>query len=369
MRIGILTGGGDCSALNAAIHGVAKSLIIARNAEIVGIEDGFLGLIEQRTRTLELADFDGLMHQGGTILGTCNKATPFNYQGENLVARVADYYRRLGLDGIIALGGDGTMSLCHALSQHGMRFVGVPKTIDNDLACTDRSFGFDSAVSVVAESIERLHTTGKSHHRAMIVETMGRYTGWIALYGGVAGDADIILVPEYPYEIDEILRILHKREQTHAHTLIVVAEGAMPRNGQQVVNQTVSDSPDPVRLGGIGKLLQAQLEAHTQSEIRTTVLGHVQRGGPPTAFDQVFATNLGCYAARMVLTGQYGRMARVQNGTLGSVALAEVANHSRKIPEHDMTLVSAACSGISFGDPSLAERLTRQNEEQPLHLH
>lgn len=369
MRIGILTGGGDCSALNAAIHGAAKSLIVADNVEIVGIEDGFLGLIEQRTRPIGLIDLDGMMHQGGTILGSCNKASPFDHHGKNCVAQVVDYYHRLGLNGIVALGGDGTMSLCHALTQHGLSFVGVPKTIDNDLVCTDRSFGFDSAVSVVAESIMRLHTTGKSHRRVMIVETMGRYSGWIALYGGVAGDADIILLPEYPYNLDELVGVLKAREQANAHTLIVVAEGAMPSDGKQVVDQTVSDSPDPIRLGGIGKFLQKQLETRVRSEIRTTVLGHVQRGGSPTAFDQIFASNLGCYAARMVLARQFGRMARLQEGVLGSVPLADVANRSRKVPECDMTLVSAASSDISFGDSSLNERLTRAENSVSLHVY
>lgn len=369
MRIGILTGGGDCSALNAAIHGAAKSLIVADNVEVVGIEDGFLGLIEQRVRPVGIADLDGMMHQGGTILGSCNKASPFDHHGDNRVAQVVEYYHSLGLDGIVALGGDGTMSLCHALSQHGLSFVGVPKTIDNDLVCTDRSFGFDSAVSIVAESIMRLHTTGKSHRRVMIVETMGRYSGWIALYGGVAGDADVILLPEYPYDLDEVVKVVCKREQNNAHTVIVVAEGAMPSNGERVVNQTVSDSPDPVRLGGIGKFLHKQLEKRVSSEIRTTVLGHVQRGGSPTAFDQIFAGNLGCYAARMVLARQFGQMARLQDGVLGSVPLADVANRSRKVPESDMTLVSAASSDISFGDSSLNQRLTQLQNPLPLHVY
>jgi ATP-dependent phosphofructokinase / diphosphate-dependent phosphofructokinase len=369
MRIGILTGGGDCSALNAAINGAAKTLITANQAEIIGIEDGFLGLIEERTRPLTLVDFSGITNQGGTILGTCNKASPFQHHGENVVQAVVDYYHRLQLDGIIALGGDGTMSLCHALSAHGLKFVGVPKTIDNDLMCTDRSFGFDSAVSVVAESVQRLQTTAKSHHRVMIIETMGRYSGWIALYGGVAGDADIILMPEYPYHLDEIVRILKVREQTHSHTVIVVAEGAMPFHGQQVVNQTVSDSPDPIRLGGIGKFLHEQIAPLTSAEIRTTVLGHVQRGGHPSAFDQIFATNLGCYAARMVLAGEFGSMVRVHNGLLGAVPLSSVANQNRKVPEDDMTLVGAVCSGVSVGEPELAQRLMQRNLKEELHSY
>lgn len=369
MRIGILTGGGDCSALNAALHGVARTLMVAENATIVGIEDGFLGLLEQRTQEIKPGTLEGLMPQGGTILGTCNKATPFNYRGANRVAQVAEYYHSLELDAIVALGGDGTMAVCHELSAHGMAFVGVPKTIDNDLQGTDRSFGFDSAVSVVAQSVERLHTTGKSHHRVMIVETMGRYAGWIALYGGVAGDADVILLPEFPYDIEDVVSAVQQRERNHSHTVIVIAEGTMPMGGEQVISQTVNDSPDPIRLGGIGAFLQKQLQARVDSEIRTTVLGHVQRGGPPTAFDQMLANNLGCYAARLVLARQFGHMARVHNGVFGSIPLATVARGNRPVPETDITLAAAAWAGIRFGDPALVARLNQLSQGAALNLH
>lgn len=364
MRIGIITGGGDCSCLNAAIHGVAKSLIHNDQAEIIGIEDSFLGLLERRTRPLTDQDFEGLMHEGGTILGTSNKATPFNYDGQNREAEVLAYCQELGLDGIVALGGDGTMSLCHGLSHHGMRFVGIPKTIDNDLASNDRSFGFDTACNIVAEAIDRLHSTGRSHHRVMILETMGRYSGWIALYGGVAGDADIILVPEHPYDLDEIARVIQERERHHHHTIIVVAEGALPQGGERVISQSVKDSPDPVRLGGIGKFLQQQLESRVTSEIRTTVLGHLQRGGPPTAFDRVLATNLGCYAAQLVRDNQWGRMACIKDNQFSSVPLEEVANKNRVIPDNEATLLGALECGVSFGTRNLLEQL-KQRQDQP----
>lgn len=357
MRIGILTGGGDCSCLNAAIHGVASSLMNNDNAEVIAIEDSFLGLLERRTRPLTKQDLVGLMRESGTILGTSNKATPFNYEGQNCEAEVMAYCEELGLDGIVALGGDGTMSLCHGLSHHGLKFVGIPKTIDNDLANTDRSFGFDTASHIVAEAIDRLHSTGRSHQRVMILEAMGRYSGWIALYGGVAGEADIILLPEHPYDLEEVARIVQERELQRKHTIIVVAEGALPRGGKQVIRETVKDSPDRVRLGGIGKFLQEQLERRVTSEIRTTVLGHLQRGGPPTAFDRVLATNLGCYAARLVRDNQWGRMACIKDNQFSSVPLEEVANKNRTIPDDEATLLGALECGISFGDGALLERL------------
>ncbi len=360
MRIGVMTGGGDCASLNAALHGVCKNLLRDGSATILGIEDGFLGLLEQRTRLLGASDLNGLMHESGTVLGTCNRASPLNFRGENRVQAVVDYYHQLELDCIVALGGDGTMSLCHELGQYGLNFVGVPKTIDNDLMLTDRSFGFETAVNIVAESIDRLHSTAKSHHRVMLVETMGRYAGWIALYGGVAADADIILMPEYPYDLDEVVQVIQRREQQHQHSIVVVAEGAAARHGEQQINQSVADSPDPVRLGGIAKFLQHQLQDKISSEIRTTVLGHVQRGGPPTALDRVFATNLGCYAAQLVRARRFGQMVCVQNGVWGSVPLEAVAHQVRTVPTSDLTLYSAAASGICLGQKGLAEQLIAQ---------
>lgn len=360
MRIGILTGGGDCSSLNAAIAGVAKTLMQCADAEIIGIEDGFLGLIERRVQYLDSRDCEGLINTGGTILGTCNRSTPLSHRGQNLASEVADYYRELGLDCIVALGGDGTMSICHAMSQHGVNFVGIPKTIDNDLMHTDRSFGFDTAVNVVACSMERLHTTGRSHRRVMIVETMGRYAGWIALYGGVAGDADMILVPEFPYELDEVTRFLRERTQQNQYSMIVVAEGAKPKDGNMVVSRTIANSPDPVRLGGVGHFLQQQIEQHLEAEVRTTVLGHVQRGGSPTTFDRLFATNLGCYAARLVMQKKYGHMVSVNNNILSSVPLADVANRTRHLTADDMTLHSAVYSGISFGVKDIRNQLQEE---------
>lgn len=365
MRVGILTGGGDCSSLNAAISGVAKTLIETANAEVVGIEDGFLGLIERRVQPLQKSDCLGLIQSGGTILGTCNRSSPLNYKGKDVSSSVMEFYRELGLDCVVALGGDGTMSLCHELSQRGMNFVGIPKTIDNDLMHTDRSFGFDTAVGIVAESMDRLHTTARSHGRVMIVETMGRYAGWIALYGGMAGDADMILMPEFPYELDEVIRVLQERAKTHHYSMLVVAEGAAPKEGTQVISRRVADSPDPIRLGGIGHFLQQQIEPHIPMEVRTTVLGHVQRGGQPSAFDRLFATNLGCYAARLVLQKEFGRMVSVHNNSLTSVALADVANRTRTVTHDDMTLLSAIYSGVSFGVRDIQNLLSQPEAAHP----
>lgn len=245
------------------------------------------------------------------------------------------------------------MTISHRLQERGVNIVGVPKTIDNDLMATERTFGFDTAVSIATEAIDRLHTTAQSHHRVMIVETMGRYAGWIALYAGVAGGADVILIPEFPYDIDEVTRVCSERETGgQSFTIIAVAEGAKMKGGNMVVQDVISDSPDPIRLGGISKVLQHQLEAHLRSEIRTTILGHMQRGGTPTPFDRNLATAFGSYAAAMVADGQFGRMVALQQNRLTSVGLEEVANQVRTIP-HDAAMVKTALAvGTSLGVPT-----------------
>lgn len=368
MKVGLLTGGGDCSSLNAAIRGVAKSLILNHNAQILGIEDGFLGLIEERVRPLDIDDFEGLINQGGTILGTCNRASPTHYRGKDIRQQVYAYYQSLQLDCIVALGGDGTMSLCHEMSELGMAFVGIPKTIDNDLMHTDRTFGFDTAVSIATEAIDRLQTTGRSHHRVMIVETMGRYAGWVALYAGVAGDADLILIPEFPYEVEEVIAVLKRLLEEKKHAIIVIAEGATTMEGVHMIKKIVENSPDSVRLGGAGHWLQMQIEQHFEAEVRTTVLGHVQRGGPPTSFDRIFATNLGCYAAKMVAQKQFDHMVCVRDNLMQSVPLAAVANKTRTVGSDDMTLFSALDSGVSFGVPHLRDQLSPKSDFCLLHL-
>ena len=353
MRVGILTGGGDCQGLNASIRAVAKSLMLNCQAEIIGIEDGFAGLIERRVRPLTYTDCSGILSLGGTILGTSNKASPFSYKGTDCSTEVMAYYRELGLDSVVMIGGDGTMSIAHELSKLGMNIVGVPKTIDNDLMCTERTFGFDTAVSIVTDAIDRLRTTGHSHKRVMILETMGRYAVWIALHAGIAGGADVILIPEYPYDIDEVVKACKLRASDQQYSIIVVAEWAKAKGEDFTIHQTIKNSPDPLRLGGIANTLQLQLEQQLDAEVRATSLGHIQRGGSPTAYDRIFATNLGCHAASLVTGKHFGRVVVMQNGKLTSVKLEQVANQTRTVPANDMSLISALALGISFGDPAL----------------
>ncbi|WP_199271670.1 6-phosphofructokinase [Paraglaciecola sp. L3A3] len=364
MKIGVLTGGGDCSGLNAAIRAITKSLIHEFGAEVIGIEKGILGLLENKTKPLNLASVSGLIDKGGTLLKTCNNVSPFNYHGNDCSQLVVDNYKALQLDGIIVMGGDGTMSMCHELSQLGLNFVGVPKTIDNDLVNTDRTFGFETAVGVVVDAIDRLKTTSYSHNRIMIIETMGRYAGWIALHAGLAGAADVILLPEYPYELDTVISAIESRAAHESPSIIVIAEGAIAKGGDYIVSKTVENSPDAIRLGGVGHHLQQELEKHISLEVRTTVLGHIQRGGTTSAFDRIFSTNVGCYAASLVAQGRYGRMVTVQNGKLSSIPLESVANKTRTVQKDDMTLISALSLGICFGDKNLQASLTTINDEK-----
>lgn len=352
MRVGVLTGGGDCPGLNAVIRAVAKSLMLQCDAEVIGIEEGFLGLVERRTRPLSYRDVSGILARGGTILGTHNKANPFSYfarGGEDVSEQVMAYYDELDLDAIVALGGDGTMSICHRLQQMGMNLVGVPKTIDNDIVATDRTFGFDTAVSIATDAVDRLQTTGQSHQRVMILETMGRYAGWIALHAGVAGGADVILIPELPFTVEEVARVVRERDKRQRFTIICVAEGAKTEEGQMVVKERIEESPDPIRLGGVANWLKEQLTPLVDSEIRSIVLGHIQRGGSPTAFDRVLATNFGMMAASLVAKGQFGHMVALQNRKLTSVPLEAVANKTRTVPKDDMGVLAAFSVGTSLG--------------------
>jgi phosphofructokinase-like protein len=353
LRVGVLTGGGDCPGLNAVIRAVTKSLILQHNAEVIGFEDGFVGMIERHLRTLSYRDVSGILTLGGTILGTSNKANPFSYfrsGGADVSAEVIKLYKSLDLDAVVVIGGDGTMSIAHGLQERGLNLVGVPKTIDNDLVGTDRTFGFDTAVAIATDAIDRLHTTAQSHNRVMIIETMGRYAGWIALYAGVAGGADVILIPEYDFDVEAVARVCRERESGGQHfTIICVAEGAKPQGGEMAVRQRIEESPDPIRLGGIGKVLEHQLSDLVRSEVRTSILGHIQRGGTPTAYDRTLATAFGSYAARMVAEGQFGCMVALQRNEFTSVAFSEVANKTRTVPPDAPMLAAALAVGTSFG--------------------
>ncbi len=353
MHIGILTGGGDCPGLNAVIRAVTLALRRECNARVTGIERGFLGLLTERTRPLDEDSVDGILAQGGTILGTHNACDPFRYfgaGGADVSAQALDFARSIGLDGVVAIGGDGTMAIAHRFHNIGLPMVGVPKTIDNDLFHTERTFGFDSAVAVVAEALDRLATTARSHGRVMIVETMGRYAGWIALEGGLAGGANAILIPELPFQIDRVAALCRQREAQGGATLICVAEGARAQGGDMTVRAVLPDSPDPLRLGGVAQWLAQQLQPLVASEVRSIALGHTQRGGTPTAFDRVLATRFGYHAAQLVAARRFGVMVALQSDACTQVALAAVAGKNRLVPADSGLLRAARGTGVMLGD-------------------
>ncbi|RPE64997.1 6-phosphofructokinase 1 [Tibeticola sediminis] len=350
MRIGVLTGGGDCPGLNAVIRAVTKSLIRQCRAEVIGIEDGYAGLMEGRRRPLDWASVSGILFNGGTILGTSNRANPL--ASEETAERAVAQARAWGLDALVAIGGDGTMSIAHGLMQRGLATVGVPKTIDNDIEACERSFGFDTAVATVTEALERVQTTGQSHGRVMIVETMGRYAGWIALEAGMAGAADIILLPEIDYDPERVLEICREREKRQRYTVICIGEGAKPVGGTWTIERRVeaSGGADPIRLGGVAHRLREWLEPRLDSEVRATVLGHVQRGGSPTPFDRVLATQYGNQAAQLVQQRRFGHMVTLTQGRMGSIEIERVAGRQRRVPLDHPLLNAARQIGVSLGD-------------------
>ena len=349
MRVGVLTGGGDCPGLNAVIRAVTKSLINHGQCEVLGIADGFEGLMgaTPRVKPLTWDEVSGILHVGGTILGTSNSANPL--RDASTLAQVGRNIQELGLEVVVAMGGDGTMSLAHGLAQVGLQCVGVPKTIDNDIADCERSFGFDTAVATVTESLRRIESTAMSHHRVMIVETMGRHAGWLALESGIAGAADIVLIPEIDYDLQSIINVCREREQRQRYTIICIGEGAKESGQSLTVRERVEYSPDPIRLGGVGHVLRERLQPNLKSEVRTTVLGHVQRGGDPTPFDRVLATRYGHHAAELVLQGQFGQMVTLQKGQIASVPIADVANTQRTVPLDSPMLTMARDIGICLG--------------------
>jgi len=360
-RIGVLTGGGDCPGLNAVIRAVTKTAIYQHSLEVIGIADGFLGLIENRMRLLGPLDVSNILTVGGTILGTTNKANPAHFavdhdlEGkpifQDVTDRVLAHAAERRIDALVCIGGDGTMTGAANLIRHGLRAVGVPKTIDNDLMYTDVTFGFQTAVQTATDCLDRIHTTASSHHRVMVVELMGRNAGRLTLHAGLASGADVILIPEIPYDLDVICRCCLQRSQHgKAFTIVVVSEGARPVGGEQVVDQVVSDSPDPIRLGGIANVLKDQIAQHTRLEVRATILGHIQRGGTPCSFDRVLATRFGHAAAQLVMAGRFGRMVAIQNGQLTDVPIEDVADQQRLV-ELDHPLVTAARAvGTCMGD-------------------
>ncbi len=359
-RIGVLTGGGDCPGLNAVIRVVTKAAILKLGIEVVGVEDGYLGLIENRMRPLTSEDVSNILTIGGTILGTSNQADPARFvvgrdpQGAPVFADVTDrvlqHIHERGIDGLVCIGGDGTMTGAARLAAHGVPCVGVPKTIDNDLLHTDITFGFLTAVQTATEALDRIHSTASSHHRVMVVELMGRNAGWLALHAGLASGADVILIPEIPYDVDSVCQTcLERGRHGKRFTIIAVAEGARPRGGQPVVSKIVRESPDPIRLGGISHVLVEELAARTGLEARATVLGHVQRGGTPVAADRVLASQFGHKALQLVATGEWGQLVVRQGGETHFVPLAAVAGQQRTVPADDPLLAMARAVGTSFG--------------------
>jgi len=328
MRVGILTGGGDCPGLNAVIRAVVRKIHNA-GGEAVGILEGWRGLVEDRTRPLTVEETDGIIGQGGTILFS-SRTNPF--KSPDKIEKLRQVFRRHQFDALVAIGGEDTLGVAHRLHREfDLPIVGVPKTIDNDLSATDFTFGFDTAINVVVEAVDRLRTTAESHRRIMIVETMGRHAGWIACLSGIAVGADYILVPEVPVNLDHLCEVLRRRrEQGRPSSIVVVSEGVTLPEGT-VVQQTQLDEFGHVRLGGIGAALASLVENRLGIETRYVILGHLQRGGPPTAYDRVLATRFGIKAAELVLNGQFGQMAALRGSEIVAVPLAQAVAEIKKL--------------------------------------
>ncbi len=355
-RIGVLTGGGDAPGLNAVIRAVVKSAANC-HCETIGLEDSFDGLIEpDRHRVLTPKDVTGILRLGGTILGTVNRGNPFAYPIEtsggtvDYSERCIEMFHHLGLDALIVIGGDGTLSIAYEFFKRGIPLVGVPKTIDNDIVETTNCFGFSSAVDFATDAIDRLHTTAEAHHRIMCVEVMGRYAGWIAMYAGIAGGADVILIPEIPYDLAKVSERIAAREKWGARFhIVVVAEGAKPKGG--AVSVVEAAKPGVVeRLGGAGQLVAEALEKLTGKETRTTVLGHLQRGGSPSSFDRVLATRFGAKAVELLQQRQFGLMVAYKPPDISSVPLEKIVGRTRNVPPDSDVVRTARALGIALGD-------------------
>ncbi len=358
-RIGVLTGGGDCPGLNAVIRAVTKAAIHRYKLEVFGIEDGFLGLIQNRMRLLHWKDVSDILTLGGTILGTSNKANPERYavkrngklEYADVTDRVVEHIAANELDAIVCIGGDGTMTGASNLVRHGVNCIGVPKTIDNDLEGCDQTFGFDTAVQTAAECIDKIHSTAMSHHRVMVVEVMGRNAGWLALAAGIATGSDVILIPEIPYSLDKINELLVERgRQGKRFSILCMSEGAKALGGEQVIARTVEGSPDPIRLGGCATLLANAIELATGLETRATILGHIQRGGTPSAMDRVLATQFGHHALELTMGGASGKLVVLKEGKIGQVNIEEVAGKQRKVPIDHRLIATARAVATHFGD-------------------
>src|SRR6266478_7879987 len=335
MRVGVLTGGGDCPGLNAVIRAVVRKGVQEYGLEFVGFRDGWRGPLEGDTVPLDVQAVRGILPRGGTILGSSRTnpmAESASQGGRSGVDRIKDNLTGLGVDALVAIGGEDTLGVATRLNGEGVRVIGVPKTIDNDLGATDYTFGFDTAVNIAMEAIDRLHTTAESHHRALIVEVMGRSAGWIALHAGMAGGANVILIPEQPFDIKDVCNYVEKRFETKYAPIVVVAEGAHPKAIGTSVIDDERDAFGHTRYGGVGQLLAAEIERRTGKEARAAVLGHIQRGGTPTAFDRVLATRFGVHAIRAVADEAYGQMVALRGTDIVPVPIAEAIGELKLVP-------------------------------------
>jgi 6-phosphofructokinase 1 len=359
-KIGILTGGGDCPGLNAVIRGVVKSAILRYGWEVVGIKDGFDGLLDlSKCQPLGLDSVRGILPRGGTILGTTNRGNPFAYpvlqpDGSYLQTDISDKIvenaRSLGLDALIAVGGEGSLKIALQLSEKGLPVVGVPKTIDNDLDETDVTFGYNTALETATDALDKLHTTAESHHRVMILEVMGRYAGWIALESGIAGGADVILIPEIPFDISKICEAIKLRKEHGGNfSIIVAAEGAYPKGGDRVVAHGANEKYTIERLGGVGQFVAKQIEGCLDMDVRVTVLGHLQRGGSPTTFDRALGSRFGVRAVELVAEGQFGRMVALKGRNIVAVTIEDATRELKQVNPEGEIVREAESLGIMMG--------------------
>jgi 6-phosphofructokinase 1 len=358
-RIGIFTGGGDAPGLNAVVRGVVKAAIHSHGWEVFGFYDAFRGLVRGEGRWLKWDDVSGILTQGGTILGTTNRDNPFDFVDDHRYPDkrrdaspdVLRTCRDLKLDAVVSVGGDGTQQCAFKMSQLGLRMVGVPKTIDNDVCGTEMTFGFNTAMTTATEAADKLHTTAFSHHRVMLLEVMGRTAGWLALGTGIAGGGDVILIPEIPYRIESVCAKIRERVKRGKHfSIIVVAEGAKPVGGQVVIRQKVAGSPEAIRLGGVSAVLSQQIEQCTGIETRYTILGHLQRGGTPSPFDRYLATEFATSAVELLAAGKFNRMVCIRQGRIASVPLSVPGKEPRVLARDAHAIRMARSMGVSFGD-------------------
>jgi len=329
MKVGILSGGGDAPGINAVIRAAVRKGILYYKYEMIGVKDGWKGLLEKDVMPLSLTAIRGILHRGGSILGT-SRTNPF--KREDGPQRIFENVRKFGIDAVVVIGGDDTQTVAQKLYEMGLPCVTVPKTIDNDLAYTDYTFGFNTAVSMATEALDRIHTTAEAHRRVMIVEVMGRYTGWIALEAGIAGGADVILIPEQPFDMDEVCNYIKQRqERGRPFSIIVVSEGAKPKGGKEIVYSNKVDEFGHLRLGGVGYYLGREIENRTGIETRVVVLGHLQRGGSPTAFDRILATRYGIAAIDLVKEGKFGFMVALKGNEIVPVPLKDVIGKRKTV--------------------------------------